>query len=206
VDVGGDVIGLDETAWTLPRLRPSRLRPGAMPRRFKPACLPEVARRPDGSIELRQLRPELTVEAAVRASTAEIVSRDAVGQPGGNLRLRLETAYMSDIEGWSSMALRDYLGLRDRQLVGYGPDGEDKWRSRSADRIRRDGRRDWAWFGAWPWAVFEDGALPPNWRDDANVACALAEWHRLQRRRLQARSDALRRLLRTTENLHARAD
>ena len=97
VDVGGDVIGLDETGWTLPRLRPSRLRPGAMPRRFKPACLPEVGRRPDGSIELRELRPELMVEAAVRASTAEIVSQDAVGQPGedGN---ELGTARIAQVE------------------------------------------------------------------------------------------------------------
>lgn len=195
VDVGGDVIGLDDTGWTLPRLCPSRLRPGAVPR-IQPACLVDVYRRPDGLTELRHVQQEVTAEAAVRASTAKIVYQDAVGQPGRNLRLRLETAYMADIEGRSSAELRNYLGLRDAMDIVSRPlDGEDRWRSRSADRIRRDGRQDWACLGAWPWAVFTEGVLRPNWRDDPKVARALAEWHDVQRVRL-------RRRLRRADGLH----
>jgi hypothetical protein len=114
-------------------------------------------------------------------------------EPPGPGRLRrdphkaAEVALAWDIEGFrprpdADMASGPLTATSDRSLlvqtslrfVHRGPLG---WDSRTIRRWRDDGRRVWAAWGAWPWALNRpDGKLGRVWWREERYRTALRDW------------------------------
>jgi hypothetical protein len=169
-EIGSSVVELDGRR--LPRVR-------------EPAREPWATRAAYAAFEVDADTPASKLAALVlEHEAAKAVVGIAPKQPGGNLRLCLEAVYMERIEGASLGAIGDYLGL--------APQAD----RRNVRRIiRKKGDPLWAALGAWPWALYENGRLPPAWRLDPLVARELASWHE------RARVDAARRLRRDAARL-----
>jgi hypothetical protein len=149
--IGGDLIELDGRR--LPRVR-------------EPTREPWATRAAYERIEFDPDTPSAKLAALVlELETIKAVEGNAPRQPGRNLRFCLEAAYMDRIEATSLGKIGDYLGLAPQ------PD------RRNVRRIIVRGEALWAALGAWPWAVYPDAPLAPNWRLDPLVARALESWH-----------------------------
>lgn len=151
----------------------------------------------DGLRLPRTREPSLSFECVDRATWRAIGTTTA--QPGRNIRLCAEAAYLLDIEGRSALSTRDYLGLGDHGEVVSRPfDEPDKIRFRSVARVANTGRGTWSALGAWPWAVF-DGKLPFNWRQRSDAAVELALWHDESTQRALGRARHAMRTVRRAE-------
>lgn len=95
---------------------------------------------------------------------------------------RVEAAYRYDVLGASNAEIADGSEYVDAEQDYRG-------RSRSADRLVREGRQLLAALGAWPWVVAARGVLPARWFELEPYARALADWHRESV--LMAANDAL---------------
>lgn len=115
-------------------------------------------------------------------------------QPRRNVRLRMEAAYLHQIEGQSSVEVAKYLGLGgEPDVVSRNMDGPDRERHRGAEKIIAAGDRAWADLGAWwPWADA-----------DRDWAGELAAWHACAVRDARVRvghdQQAIRRSLRAVK-------
>lgn len=89
----------------------------------------------------------------------------------GRQRWMLESAYLRDLRGSTTVQIADSLDLFDVQSR------ITERRSRSADRYIGPGRKTLAELGAWPWCLAEDGKLERRWWTIERYAEALLVWH-----------------------------
>ena len=155
-----------------------------VPRIREPSREPWATKAASEGFDIDSFTPTVKIVSFVLdRETAKAVGGVAPAQPGRNFRFCLEAAYFHRIAGWSPSKIGDYLRLARQGDV------------RNVRRIIARGDSLWAALGAWPWALYGDGRLPPKWRLDPLVARELASWHE------HARGQATMRLVRDAGRL-----